>query len=136
MIQINETEQQHFLQEAEKLGFTAWQPIEAGVFEDDLAFNPYRKSAYTQRTWEARVQMVQQQTTPRPKKQKPEVNLNPVLPRPTPKPESGAPRSHELNGDKLLNIRNFGEKSLIELVDKLKAKGYLSPDDELNLRRN
>lgn len=33
--------------------------------------------------------------------------------------------------DAMLAIRNFGEKSLDELVDKLKEKGYLSPDADI-----
>ena len=33
--------------------------------------------------------------------------------------------------DAMLAIRNFGEKSLDELVTKLKEKGYLPPDVEI-----
>ena len=33
--------------------------------------------------------------------------------------------------DAMLAIRNFGEKSLDELVTKLKEKGYLPPDTEI-----
>jgi DNA-directed RNA polymerase subunit alpha len=35
--------------------------------------------------------------------------------------------------DAMLAIRNFGEKSLDELVSKLKEKGYLPPDVEIPL---
>jgi DNA-directed RNA polymerase subunit alpha len=32
--------------------------------------------------------------------------------------------------DAMLAIRNFGEKSLDELIEKLRAKGYLPPEPE------
>jgi DNA-directed RNA polymerase subunit alpha len=37
----------------------------------------------------------------------------------------------ERGPDAMLAIRNFGEKSLDELVDKLKEKGYLPQDAEV-----
>jgi DNA-directed RNA polymerase subunit alpha len=36
----------------------------------------------------------------------------------------------ERGPDAMLAIRNFGEKSLDELVEKLRAKGYLPGEDE------
>jgi hypothetical protein len=128
LIQVSEIHHDSFLQQAEELGFTAWQQIEPAVFDDELAFNPYRKSAFTQRTWEARVRIIQQQTQPRPKKQ--EVALNPVkASQAAPQETTPLPGSRRLNGDSLMKIRNFGDKSLDELVSKLKEKGYLQPDD-------
>jgi len=36
-------------------------------------------------------------------------------------------------GGEMLAIRNFGQKSLVELVDKLRVKGYLPSDYELDV---
>jgi DNA-directed RNA polymerase subunit alpha len=35
--------------------------------------------------------------------------------------------------DAMLAIRNFGDKSLNELVDKLREKGYIAEDVEINI---
>ena len=39
----------------------------------------------------------------------------------------------EKGAAEMLAIRNFGQKSLVELVERLKAKGYLAPDADFDL---
>ena len=34
------------------------------------------------------------------------------------------------NGGSLMNLRNFGEKSMLELKDKLKQRGLIPNDDD------
>ena len=134
LVKLNESELLRFLEQVESIGFTGWRDIPASLFEDKLAFNPYRKSSFTQRTWEARLRLAHYDNR--------SVNEMPVGQihlgrRPTFLDLSVYPATKALfdlfdserGPDAALAIRNFGDKPVDEILKMLKEKGFL-PNDE------
>jgi hypothetical protein len=126
LVKLNETELFRFLEQVDAIGFTGWQDTRSDLFKDEFAFNPYRKSAFTQRTWEARLRIAHHHNHM--KKEKPSKLLYP----------DQFPNSanaifdlfdSERGPDVALAIRNFSDKSLDEIVKMLKEEGFL-PNDE------
>jgi hypothetical protein len=121
------------------LGFSYWNEVVPDVFTDEFAFNPFKMSDYTRRTWEARLALAHQHNF----SSKPQVHYYPEKPMAWEPPNSKAFNSLKHTGvvslddvlkmlsrgpDAELALRNFGEKSLDELIEKLREKGYLADD--------
>jgi hypothetical protein len=143
LVCIDQDNWMQILDDVIKLGFSSWFETEADVFTDELAFNPFRMSKYSQRTWEARLAVAHQHNFPRrPKSQDSSLYDKPIC------PDGGSDvrvfNSLKRTGivtigdvldmlergpDAMLAIQKLsGGKSLDELVEILRDKGYLKDE--------
>jgi hypothetical protein len=133
-----------------KLILENWRDATELDYEQDFAFNPFCIPAYDRRTWEARVHIATEHNfrvrgIPLPKTKAPINQWD--------KPLCGSMWDHlsvrvfsslrrtgmtsidevldmlQRGPDAMLAIRNFGEKSLDELIEKLREIGYSSTDN-------
>jgi hypothetical protein len=139
LVSINNDAWDQFLEQANNLGFPDGHEATVEVFDDALAFNPFKMSEYSQRTWEARLALVHQHNF--------SSKLQTLHPCEKPFKQDWYHLSEDVfdrlrrtgivsiddvlkmlsrSPDAALAMRNFGVESLDELVIKLHQSGYLT----------